>query len=54
MTDLKPLSGPVCALAATGAVALIVGLAVVVIPRPAGALPAYAHNKQAWPVVAAM
>ncbi len=44
MTDLKPLSGPVCALAATGTIALIVGLAVVVIPRPAGALPSYAQQ----------
>ena len=44
MTDFKPLSGPVCALAATGAVALIVGLAAVITPRPAGALPSYAQQ----------
>jgi hypothetical protein len=44
MTDVKPISGPVCALAATGAIALIVGLAAVVTPRPAGALPAYAQQ----------
>ena len=44
MTDLKPLSGPVWALAATGAIALIVGFAAVIIPRPAGALPSYAQQ----------
>ena len=42
--DLKASAGSVCALAATGAVALIVGLAAVVIPRPAGALPSYAQQ----------
>ena len=42
--DLKPTAGSVCALAATGAVALIVGFAAVAIPRPAGALPSYAQQ----------
>jgi hypothetical protein len=42
--DLKPSAGSVYALAATGAVALIVGLAAVGIPRPAGALPSYAQQ----------
>ncbi len=42
--DFKPIAGAVYALAATGAVALIVGLAAVVVPRPAGALPAYAQQ----------
>lgn len=42
--DLKPSAGSVYALAATGAVALIVGLAAVVLPRPAGALPSYAQQ----------
>ncbi len=42
--DLKPSAGSVCALAATGAVALIVGFAAVAIPRPAGALPSYAQQ----------
>jgi hypothetical protein len=40
----KPIAGPVCALAAIGAIALIVGLAAVVVPRPAGALPSYAQQ----------
>ena len=44
MTNLKPLSGPACAFAATGAIALIVGFAAVVFPRPAGALPSYAQQ----------
>jgi hypothetical protein len=44
MTDLKPVSGPVHALVAAGAIALIVGLAAVVTPRPAGALPSYAQQ----------
>lgn len=42
--DLKPLSGTVYALAATAAVALIVGFAAVVIPGPADALPSYAQQ----------
>ena len=42
--DVKPSAGPVYALAATGAVALIVGMAAVVIPRPADALPSYAQQ----------
>ena len=42
--DLKPTAGSVCALAATGAVALIVGFAAVTIPRPAEALPSYAQQ----------
>ena len=42
--DLKPSAGSVCALAATGAVALIVGFAAVAIPRPADALPSYAQQ----------
>jgi hypothetical protein len=42
--DAKPIAGSVYALAATGAVALFVGLAAVVVPRPAGALPAYAQQ----------
>ncbi len=40
----KPIAGPVYALAATGAVALIVGLAAFIVPRPAGALPSYAQQ----------
>lgn len=44
MTNLKPASGPVYALAATAAIALLVGMAAVIIPRPAGALPAYAQQ----------
>ena len=40
----KPITGSACALAAIGAVALIVGLAGVVVPRPAGALPSYAQQ----------
>jgi hypothetical protein len=42
--DLKPLAGPVYVLAAVGSVALIVGLATVIMPRPAGALPSYAQQ----------
>lgn len=42
--DVKTSTGPVYALAATGAVALIVGMAAVLIPRPAGALPSYAQQ----------
>jgi hypothetical protein len=42
--DLKPLAGSVCVLAATGAAALIVGLATLIVPRPAGALPSYAQQ----------
>jgi hypothetical protein len=42
--DLKPLPDSAYALAAIGAVALIVGLATVIIPRPAGALPSYAQQ----------
>jgi hypothetical protein len=42
--DLKPLAGSVCALAAGCAVALIIGLAAVIVPRPAGALPSYAQQ----------
>ena len=42
--DFKPIAGSVYALAAAGAVALIVGLAAVVVPRPAGALPSYAQQ----------
>ena len=44
MHDLKPLAGPVCALGAAGAVAMLVGLAVVAVPEPAGALPSYAQQ----------
>jgi hypothetical protein len=40
----KPIAGPVYALAATGAVALIVGLAAFIVPRPAGALPSYGQQ----------
>ena len=42
--DLKPLAGSVCAWAAGCAVALIIGLAAVIVPRPAGALPSYAQQ----------
>ncbi len=42
--DLKQSAGSVCTLAATGAVALIMGLAAVVTPQPAGALPSYAQQ----------
>jgi hypothetical protein len=42
--DVKPSAGSVCALAATGAVALIVGCAAFVVPRPADALPSYAQQ----------
>jgi hypothetical protein len=42
--DLKPLAGLAYALAATGSVALIIGFAAIVAPRPAGALPSYAQQ----------
>jgi hypothetical protein len=42
--DVKPSAGSVCALAATGAIALIVGCAAFVVPRPADALPSYAQQ----------
>ena len=42
--DVKPSAGSVCALAATGAVALIVGCTAFVVPRPADALPSYAQQ----------
>lgn len=44
MHGLKPIAGPVYALAAAGAVTLIVGLAAIAVPRPADALPAYAQQ----------
>lgn len=44
MHNLKPIAGSTYALVAAGAVTLIVGLAAVAVPRPAGALPAYAQQ----------
>jgi len=42
--EIKPLAGSVYALATTGFVALIVGFAAFVFPRPADALPSYAQQ----------
>ena len=42
--DLKPLPATVYGLAGAGVMALIVGLAAFAVPRPAGALPAYAQQ----------
>ena len=42
--DLKPVSGAVYGFVGAGAPALIVGLAAFAVPRPAGALPAYAQQ----------
>jgi hypothetical protein len=42
--DLKPLPVSVCALAGGCAAALIMGLAAVIVPRPAGALPSYSQQ----------